>query len=557
MAQLWCYEMDFTIAANSFAPCANSSYLGGSEGAQVAGQGWRASERAFPPPVVSAQITRTLPGTSFISEVTLTVAGSAAGTTRYVAVRTGACDSTILQQQTMQAGTVDYTFTLNRSMGTFNFHIYSDANPSPSIYIRKVVVRGQGLNPFITSPQFALAGQTVYIYRAPITGNDSYTQITTNQVVINRYAVDPINNHLWLRTAEGWVKPRVSGGAIYVPDPQKKCSWIKVTSSTDPKRVIVPSSGTGLFNLSLAQIQTCLNNGVANATSDYPFTKLAWSANPGLLPQLFSRFPVSLQQLCSSNITDIKGLGDPDNPAFYGLPGEHNGVDVFAPVGSNVYSMANLPGLVVGIGVEGLNGRSAGNWGATGITEGSGFSVIIRHEHLYVLYGHLIEVDPSIYVGKGISFGTRLGKIGTANNADAVRHVHIEIRSFGNTIPSGTYLVKDLTGANNDYGVLINGGGQALNVYDVAQFFASTVNAVVDDSQSNTVTVTGLGKTIVNGGMVTFETTTPPSPCSQGTKPTRTYTTFVGSQANGYRGFVVGQASLINPFNPLTPTIAP
>jgi hypothetical protein len=31
-----------------------------------------------------------------------------------------------------------------------------------------------------------------------------------------------------------------------------------------------------------------------------------------------------------------------------------------------------------------------------------GFSVIVRHEHLFILYGHLKDLDPAVYVGKRV-----------------------------------------------------------------------------------------------------------------------------------------------------------
>jgi murein DD-endopeptidase MepM/ murein hydrolase activator NlpD len=565
MTAKWCYEADFVATgANGFNACSDSIFTGGTQGAFVSGQGWAATARVFPPPVVAAQINRQNPASVFVTEIKVTVQGSNLGTQKYVALRLSGCHGTISQQQTMQNGTVDYTFSLNQSEGNFTIQIYNDASPSPAIYIRKVVFQGLGVNPFITNPSFPRLGASIWLYRAPITGNDSQTEVTTDPVVIDRYSVDPINNHLWLHTPAGWLRAAINGGATYIPDPQKPCGWLKVASSAASNRLIVPAPSVGAFTLTQAQIESCINNGVANASVDFalpPLAQVPWNFVSTVSGQLFTHFPMSLQRVCSGSSTKINGLGDPESKIIYGLPGGHPGVDVYGPVGSNIYSMG--PGLVVGIGVGPTSGdfinRSSARWGSANVLENAnniGYSVIVRIGHLYVLYGHLKSVDPLIYVGKQVFQGIRLGDIGTSTNPGAVSHAHIEIRSFGSAIPAGTVLVKDLTGGNNDYGILANGGSQAINVYDIAQFFTSSVTTLTADGSGSIVFVTGLVKAIVNGNLVTFQTTTPPAPCASGSNPTRTYTTLTTTKTNGYRGFRIGQTST-NPVNPLTVTAAP
>jgi hypothetical protein len=227
--------------------------------------------------------------------------------------------------------------------------------------------------------------------------------------------------------------------------------------------------------LTTAQIEQCINNNLPNASGDYVLPvigEVPWelydnSLPPGrILPQ-FIRLPMSLQSLCSSTRAEIHGLGyyvGSGNP--YSNPASHPGIDIFSPVGGDTYSIADS-GLIVGIGVEGMNTRSAGNWGATTIQEGIGYSVIVRYGHLYVLYGHLLQVDQRIYAGKKVMRGDRLGEIGTFTGAEP--HLHLEVRSFGASIPTtGTILVRDANNANNHYGILANGGSQALNIYDIA-----------------------------------------------------------------------------------------
>jgi hypothetical protein len=239
--------------------------------------------------------------------------------------------------------------------------------------VTNVRIKGIGVNPFGQNRSFARGGQTIYVYRAPITGNDSDRDVKADPVVIDSYAVDPFTRHLWLHIPGGWVKCRTAATTIYVP--QANCSWQKVTSSTDPNRIIIPNSGTGFFNLTTAQIEQCINNNLPNASGDYVLpviSEVPWelydnSLPPGrILPQ-FIRLPMSLQSLCSSTRAEIHGLGyyvGSGNP--YSNPASHPGIDIFSPVGGDTYSIADN-GLIVGIGVEGMNTRSAGNWGATTI----------------------------------------------------------------------------------------------------------------------------------------------------------------------------------------------
>jgi hypothetical protein len=146
-----------------------------------------------------------------------------------------------------------------------------------------------------------------------------------------------------------------------------------------------------------------------------------------------------------------------------------------------------------------------------------------------------------------------LGLVGTSPNPGAVSHVHIEIRSFGASITDNTVLVKIADGSNNPYGILALGGEQAFNIYEVAQFFFTSASAFIsDESSTNFVGITGLGMNITDGNMVTFETTSPPSPCPPSTEPQREYCsgivgTDVQQTANGYRGFILAQQNVVVP----------
>jgi hypothetical protein len=74
--------------------------------------------------------------------------------------------------------------------------------------------------------------------------------------------------------------------------------------------------------------------------------------------------------------------------------------------------------------------------------------------------------------------------------------VHIEVRSFGITIDNmDTVLVKDFSGQFNKYGILKPGAAQAIRMYDVMQFFGTSAQAFLGDTND---TLVGLGSFVSN-----------------------------------------------------------
>lgn len=456
------------------------------------------------------------------------------------------------------ASSGEYTYIWEGSRTMSGLGLAQYESQQPTLLIRGLKLYGVGASPLAPtkSVQPAGGGEVVFIYRVPITGNPSETEFTTqlaSPVVVNQYAIDPLTRHLWLHSANGWFKVTAtdrSSGTVLKP---QGCSWIEDAAYTSNDRIILPAetSELAMLKASLGQIIACISNGVSNATGDYPLGDVPWPAQGSPLPQ-FTRFPMSVQQICQGTPAEMHSLGVPDDESKYGLPGLHNGTDFFAPSGSDVYAIENN-GLVVGIGVEGKNTRSAGNWGATEIQEGTGYSVIIRYGHLYILYGHLLAVDSRIYVGKRVDIGTRIGEIGTFTGSDP--HLHLEIRSFGESVGADK-LVLDTSGMNNSYGILKLGGLQALDTYDVMQFFATTSSvAEIDtvDPSTQTLSVTGLGLSIVDGNSISF-TATPVNTLSCTLPFTRLYRTQGTSQIGSYRGFVLTSQSVLPPTDPNTVT---
>lgn len=322
-------------------------------------------------------------------------------------------------------------------------------------------------------------------------------------------------------------------------------------------RIIVAENALGNFKLPLQEILNCISNGVTNATSDYPLGNVPWPTQDSV--PIFSFLPISLEQLCSSTRTELHGMGyyvGSGNP--YNNPDSHPGVDFFAPAGSNVYSIADN-GLVVGIGVEGFDTRSASRWGSASVDEGTGFSVIVRYGHLYVLYGHLLEINETIFVDKQVNKGDILGSLGTF--PDSEPHLHLEVRSYGASVTSGA-LVQDSQGDDNDYGILKLGPEQALNVYDCIQFFDENTQIIQRDNVNDSpLAVIGLGVVITDQDTVSFGTPTVSLTCSLSQPLTLTYRTDVGNvgevvslNGNTYRGFVLLAQSVIDPFDPADAT---
>jgi murein DD-endopeptidase MepM/ murein hydrolase activator NlpD len=416
-----------------------------------------------------------------------------------------------------------------------------------TVSIKRLILHGTGANPFV--PAYAAqptgGGETIWTYRAPITGNPTKLisqYITTSMGVaisIDSYAIDPINRHLWLHSGDNWFKATATDRIDGTTLKPVRCFWVEDSDYAEDDRIIIPELDTTTFRITLEQILACISNGVANAS--YTLPQLENVPFEGGIPE-FTRFPMSMEQVCQGDIEEIRGLGVP--PEGYGVSRLHNGADIFAPAGSDVYSIADN-GLVVGIGISlGLlddtySQRSANYWRAAAVEEGVGYCIIVRYRHLYVLFGHIMEYDPNIYVGKEVNIGTRLGEIGTY--PDSYAHLHIEIRSFGST-PASDSLVKDETGANNPYGILANGGSPAPNIYDVFQFFDSNTQiAEIDTNQpsSQTLSVTGLDIDIDNETNVTFSGT-PVNTLSCSLPAVRPYATQLAPEVGDYRGFVLG-----------------
>jgi hypothetical protein len=115
------------------------------------------------------------------------------------------------------------------------------------------------------------------------------------------------------------------------------------------------------------------------------------------------------------------------------LNGWHTGFDFF-PIemtpNDNVNVLASAPGIVVGIGVAQTPNVPPATWGAVG-HNGMGYNIVIRTGKHFVLYGHLREIAPSLYLGARVGPGALLGKLITQTTTDGDNtHLHLEVRGF-------------------------------------------------------------------------------------------------------------------------------
>ncbi|MDX2136458.1 MAG: PA14 domain-containing protein [Chloroflexota bacterium] len=336
--------------------------------------------------------------------------------------------------------------------------------------------------------------ETLRMLYAPIIGNISF------------YELAPLNDRI-LRIREYADNPAVLGGGRFanvvwrVAETDVRTGWI-LPSDPQTRQAITDASNM------LGQ------SGNRTSTYGQPFQtahqSFLWPTNPNL--PTFTRYPISIDSTCDSTQSSINGLGIPFNPSIYGDPGFHLGTDFFAPDNSPVFSIGGN-GLVVGIGVGRTavaGGRidpdttvvgSAHGWGSAGIELGvRGYSVIVRHGHLFVLYGHLRSLSNSVFVGAILDAGTPIGTIGVYD----IPHVHIEINNFEFVVPPGSLQLSPM-GQFGFVSSQTTGATRPQQRYDVAQFFATNTTAYIDDGALGSGSVEGLGRTIANNGAVDFK----------------------------------------------------
>jgi murein DD-endopeptidase MepM/ murein hydrolase activator NlpD len=139
--------------------------------------------------------------------------------------------------------------------------------------------------------------------------------------------------------------------------------------------------------------------------ADFTATERAFFLNSG-----FYRFP-----LLSYRVTSRYGMRT--NPVT-GHLGVHQGLDLAAPEGTEVYAVAD--GTVTGLGEDPVYGN---------------YIIITHRDNWTSLYGHLQRFDTTLR--STVRSGTLIGRVGTTGQSTGP-HLHFELRQGGRAIdPSG------------------------------------------------------------------------------------------------------------------------
>ncbi|MDR2535214.1 MAG: M23 family metallopeptidase [Treponema sp.] len=129
------------------------------------------------------------------------------------------------------------------------------------------------------------------------------------------------------------------------------------------------------------------------------------------------RYPLRNYRLTSA-------FGPRINPVTGSLR-NHNGLDLAAPTGTEVYAVRE--GVVTEIGED----RVYGNY------------IIIRHNQGWVsLYGHLSKIETVLR--RNVESGTLIGRVGSTGQSTGP-HLHFELRQNGKAQDPGKYLFKEGT----------------------------------------------------------------------------------------------------------------
>ena len=126
------------------------------------------------------------------------------------------------------------------------------------------------------------------------------------------------------------------------------------------------------------------------------------------------RYPLRNYRLTSS-------FGLRVNPVT-GILRNHNGLDLAAPAGTEVYAVRD--GVVTEIGEDAVYGNY----------------IVLQHGEGWVsLYGHLSKIDTALR--RRVESGTLIGRVGSTGQSTGP-HLHFELRQNGKAQDPGKYLFK-------------------------------------------------------------------------------------------------------------------
>lgn len=172
-----------------------------------------------------------------------------------------------------------------------------------------------------------------------------------------------------------------------------------------------------------------------------------------------------------------------------------------------------------------------------------------------MLYGHLSEIAQNLWVGKSVASGTILGTLGKFN----VRHLHIEVHSYGSTIGYGI-IDPSLVGPTG----ILRVGVPAIDIvppfiYDLSQLLPNPVGYLPQDNGNLNFrdrVATNLLTSFGSSGGATIEIQIN-STCSLRYRTLFPSQDTVLDEVDGYRAFVQYEDITRSIPSPLVQTIQP
>jgi murein DD-endopeptidase MepM/ murein hydrolase activator NlpD len=247
------------------------------------------------------------------------------------------------------------------------------------------------------SMEVLLEELTVFAYR-PGNGEDLFSIAARCNIPYSGIAtLNRLNHPSSLANAEALLLPSIPG--VFIPDsPQSDLEMVMASSRTAVQGFAV----------------TITRNGRKESFrflpgSDFSPTERAFFLNTGF------RFPLRTYTLTSS-------FGPRVNPVT-GNPGFHGGLDLAAPLGTDIF--ASRAGTVTEIGDDPIYGKY----------------IIIQHGDTWVsLYGHLSTVLTGLR--NSVQSGTVIGRVGSTGQSTGP-HLHFELRQNGMARDPGRYLFRE------------------------------------------------------------------------------------------------------------------
>jgi murein DD-endopeptidase MepM/ murein hydrolase activator NlpD len=260
----------------------------------------------------------------------------------------------------------------------------------------------------IVEPEIAARALTIYAYK-PRGGDDFYSVQARCPVGVQSIAT---LNHMAHPDA-------FTGGIILLPSIPGLFVPLDITekNANDLEKLMAASRFTEAQRETGAVI-TISGNGKKERFlfipgANFSVTEAAFFLTFGNSGKSF-RYPLRYFTLTSA-------FGVRRNPVT-GTVKNHDGLDLAAPLGSEVY--AAQAGIVTDIGSDGVYGNY----------------IVIKHEGAWAsLYGHLLNIE--VRLQAAVQAGDLIGRVGSTGQSTGP-HLHFELRQNGKAQDPGKYLFK-------------------------------------------------------------------------------------------------------------------